>query len=324
MSSSLRLAVSLWASFVLGVVTLVLAIATNVTSSRAMLICTGLSFFFAILCGIVAKIEGRRSGGPLAAWQTVPTGIIVAAFGLLPVFVGAAEAIRWAAVKLNAMNGLVYIGRAFQAYEKEHGRLPPAAVRDAAGRPLLSWRVLLLPYLEAGELYREFHLDEPWDSPHNRPLLDRMPGVYRPTPGNPVPEPFMTYFQVFVGKGSPFGGEELTLEKIKAADGGANTILVVEGGASVAWSKPVDLSYAADQPLPPLGNLYLNECYVSPRGSFLTLFADGSIRCFFHDAPESLLRPLITWNGGEPLDWSALEPWHKGRRREASLGQPWP
>ena len=134
----------------------------------------------------------------------------------------------------------------------------------------------------------------------------------------------MTYFQVFAGKGSPFGGEGLTLEKIEAADGGANTILVVEGGAAVPWSKPEDLSYAADQPLPPLGDLYLNECYVNPRGSFLTLFADGSVRCFFHDTPESLLRPLITWNGSEPVDWSVLEPWCKGIRREASLGQPRP
>lgn len=322
MSSSLRLAVALWASFVLGAVTFGLAIATNITSSRALLICTGISFFVAILCGFIAKIERRRSGGPLAPWGSVPTGVIIAALGLLPVFVGAAESIRWGAVKLNAMNALVYIGNALHAYEKEHGRLPPAAVRDVTGRQLLSWRVLLLPYVESEELYREFHLDEPWDSPHNRPLLDRMPGIYRPTPGNPVPEPFLTYFQVFVGKGSPFGGEELNLEKIQAVGGRANTILVVEGGTPVPWSKPEDLWYAPDQPLPLLGDLYRNECYVNPRGSFLTLFADGSIRCFFHDTPESLLRPLIVWNRSQPVDWSVLEPWQKGRRREASRGQP--
>src|SRR5262245_53734413 len=68
------------------------------------------------------------------------------------------------------------IGLALLNYHQAHrGRLPPAAVRDKDDRPLLSWRVLLLPYLEHDDLYAQFKLDEPWDGPHNKALLEKMP-----------------------------------------------------------------------------------------------------------------------------------------------------
>ncbi|HTU19628.1 MAG TPA: DUF1559 domain-containing protein [Gemmataceae bacterium] len=65
----------------------------------------------------------------------------------------------------------------YQDTVMEHS-LPPAALVDRQGRPLLSWRVLILPFLEQQNLYNEFHLDEPWDSPHNLRQLPRMPKVY--------------------------------------------------------------------------------------------------------------------------------------------------
>jgi hypothetical protein len=82
----------------------------------------------------------------------------------------------------------------------------------------------------------------------------------------------------------------------------------------VPWTKPADLPYAADLPLPPLGDFYKKECYVNPRGRFLALFADGSVRCCFHETPEQLVRPLVTWNGHEDMHWNELEPWCPGVR----------
>src|SRR5262245_49932104 len=64
-------------------------------------------------------------------------------------------------------------------YHDAHGRLPPYASYDADGTPLLSWRVLILPFIEQHQLYSQFHLDEPWDSPHNIELLPLMPISYR-------------------------------------------------------------------------------------------------------------------------------------------------
>jgi len=324
MSSSLRASAQALASLLLGSLAFVLAVCTNITGSRTALVLTGISFLLAIVLGALARIEANRSGGQLAGAGRVPIGIVIAVCAVIPVFVGAAEAVRWATVRMQGINNLKSIGLAMQAYQEEHGRLPPAAVRDKEGRPLLSWRVLLLPYLEDRELYNKFRLDEPWDSRHNRALLDRMPGIYRALPGNPESEPNTTVYQVFVGKGTVFEREGLTAEKINAADGCANTILVVEAGESVPWTKPADLRYAADQPLPPLGDLYRKENYVNPRGRFLALFADGSVRCFFHDTPERLIRPLLTWKGGEEVDWNQLEPWCRGMRGEATLGKPRP
>jgi hypothetical protein len=72
---------------------------------------------------------------------------------------------------IRSASRLRAIGYALRSYHEAHGKLPPAVGRDKAGRPLYSWRVLLLPYLEEPFLYAKFNLDEPWDSPTNKPLL---------------------------------------------------------------------------------------------------------------------------------------------------------
>ena len=75
------------------------------------------------------------------------------------------------------MNNLKQIGLAMHNYHDARGRLPAAYTVDKDGKPLLSWRVLILPYTEEAALYKEFHLDEPWDSEHNKNLIARMPAV---------------------------------------------------------------------------------------------------------------------------------------------------
>ena len=74
------------------------------------------------------------------------------------------------------------IALAMYSYHYAHGHFSPAATYDKDGRPLLGWRVLILPYFgeeQYAQLYKEFKLDEPWDSPHNKALLPRMPSCYR-------------------------------------------------------------------------------------------------------------------------------------------------
>src|SRR5438270_10823114 len=90
-------------------------------------------------------------------------------------------------------------------YHDTHRRFPPAAVCGPDGRPLLSWRVLILPFLEQEALYKQFHLDERWDSPHNILLLPKMPITYGPY-RNTATADGMTYFRVFVGPGAAVEG----------------------------------------------------------------------------------------------------------------------
>jgi hypothetical protein len=186
---------------------------------------------------------------------------------------------------------------AMHRYQEDHGSLPPPAVYDKEGKPLLSWRVLLLPYMGDNDLHKEFRLDEPWDSPHNRRLLPKMPKVYAPFDGCPTPEPFTTFYQVFVGKGTAFEGPKGLHLGEDFPDGTSNTILIVEAGSAVPWTMPEELPYAADRPLPALGGMF--------RDTFRVAFADGSIINIRKTTSEATIRAAITRNGGEELgaDW---------------------
>ncbi len=183
-------------------------------------------------------------------------------------------------------------------YDNEHGRLPPAVVYGEDGKPLYSWRVLLLPYLEEDKLYKEFHLDEPWDSPHNIELVPRMPAVYAPPPGKrwKVP-PGHTVMHVFVGRGAAF--EDHVTVRIQGGfpDGTSNTFLVVEAGEPVPWSAPQELIYDPNGPLPDMPCLFSN--------GFRAGLADGSMRWVSKDASEATLRAAITRNGNDKFgpDW---------------------
>jgi hypothetical protein len=183
-------------------------------------------------------------------------------------------------------------------YQQGHGRLPSAVVYGEDGTSLYSWRVLLLPYIEQDGLYKEFHLDESWDSPHNIQLLPKMPRIYAP-PGRKaktVPA-YHTVCHVFVGKGAAFEGREGLNLAADFPDGTSNTVLVVEAGEPVPWSKPDDLRYDPDGPLPPLRCLF--------RDGFRAGFVDGSRHWLPKTASEATLRALITRNGGDKpgLDW---------------------
>jgi len=198
------------------------------------------------------------------------------------------------AVQMRIANNLKQVGLAMHNYREVHGRFPAAAIQGPDGKPLLSWRVAILPYLVENELYQSFKLDEPWDSPHNKPLLERMPYLYSSAPQRPgQAQGNLTHFRVFVGEGTPFeGGRGPRWEDFP--DGRGQTIMVVEADEAVPWTKPDELSYAPDKPLPALGK--------GPRGNFLVLMADGSVRFIPAKFDDVLLRRAITRNDKQPLD----------------------
>jgi Protein of unknown function (DUF1559) len=165
------------------------------------------------------------------------------------------------------------------------------------GKALLSWRVALLPFLEQDALYREFHLDEPWDSPHNKKLLANMPQVYAP-PGVKTREPYTTFYQVFVGPHAAFE-KHRALKVFEFTDGTSNTLLVAEAGSAVPWTKPEDLHFAPDDPLPELGGLF--------PGVFNAALADGSVKTFSKKADPGLLRAAITRDQGEVVNLDRIK-----------------
>jgi hypothetical protein len=179
---------------------------------------------------------------------------------------------------------LKFIGWAMHGFTaKNGGRLPAPAIRKG-GRPLLSWRVAILPFLEEFSLHERFHLDEPWDSPHNASLLDEMPRAYAPVTGTDA-APYTTYYQGIVGPGSVFDGDEGT-KIADVIDAARPTLMVVEAAQPAPWTKPEDVPYSDAEPLPTLGGQFGDGFYGG--------LAEGSVR-FFSDsiAPETL-RALIT------------------------------
>ncbi len=149
-----------------------------------------------------------------------------------------------------------------------------------------------------GGLYRQFKLDEPWDSPHNKKLLDKMPEVYGlPASRSDEIPPHHTVFQVFVGKGAAFEGSKGLRLPQDFPDGTADTLLVVLAAKPVPWTKCEDLAYDPNGPLPGLRKLF--------RHGSPVLMADTSVRWLKADASEASIRAAITRNGGDKLgpDW---------------------
>jgi hypothetical protein len=187
---------------------------------------------------------------------------------------------------------------AMHNYNDKHGRLPPAVVYGDDGRPLHSWRVLILPFIEENDLYRQFKLDEPWDSPHNLQLLSKMPSAYEASPSKArTMPPFHTICHVFVGRGTAFEGAA-GVRLVDFPDGTSNTILLIEAGKPVPWTKPEELDYDSQGPLPELHGVLGDH--------FRVALADGSVRFIGPQVSERTLRAAITRNGGETLasDWN--------------------
>jgi uncharacterized protein (TIGR03067 family) len=199
--------------------------------------------------------------------------------------------------KARGAISMMQLGLALRNYDNDYVYFPPAAVYSKDGKPLLSWRVALLPYLDQNELFIQFKLDEPWDSRHNIRLLAKMPRIYAPTGTRPN-EPHLTFYQAFVGKGAAFEGER-GIQVRDFVDGISQTILLVEAGEPVPWTKPEDLAYAADQPLPKLGGLYTDGFHI--------LLADGSVRFVKKKFNEKILRLAITRNDGQSINLDELD-----------------
>src|SRR5262249_7810923 len=191
----------------------------------------------------------------------------------------------------GSATNLKKLGLAMHNHHDDKGELPAAAICDGDGKPLLSWRVALLPYLGENDLYNEFKLNEAWDSAHNKKLLAKMPAIY----GDDGDK---TFYQVFTGEGTLFDGNKAA-KLSDVTDGLANTILFVEAGEAVPWTKPADLRYTAGKPLPKLGGLFKDGFHVTT--------GDGAVRFVAGKFKVKVLEALITIAGGETDTLNDLE-----------------
>jgi hypothetical protein len=209
----------------------------------------------------------------------------------------AINAAKGTSFRMQSITNLKQLALAMFSREVQDQHFPAHAIYSKDGKPLLSWRVYLLPQLDQMDLFRQFHLDEPWDSEHNKPLIAKMPAVFK-DPDSKLAGG-QTRYVVPVGKDTIFdGAKEITFAEIR--DGTSNTLLILEVGEdkAVIWTKPDDMDFDPQKPLAGLGT-------IGPDG-FAAALADGSVHTIRKNIDAEMFRWLILRNDGHPIDWSKL------------------
>jgi hypothetical protein len=251
----------------------------------------------AILLGIIALRQINRSGGRLrgegVALAGICSGVIISLL-MRPALIVAIQAAREAALRNTAICNMKQFTLALQNYHDVNKHFPVAPAGNGKNSGL-SWRVYTLPFLDESALYSEFHLDEPWDSDHNRTLIAKMPQVFQ-DPACNSPDGKTSYLAV-IGPGTAFGdaSRESTLQNLK--NGSSHTPLLVEADAdqAVIWTKPDDWRFDPNDPKRGLGGLR--------KDGFILGFADAHTEFVDNSTEPETIRAIMT--GKNPLDQRA-------------------
>lgn len=235
----------------------------------------------------------RREGPPQKSNPMVIVAIVIGViFGgglvvaiLIALLLPAVQRVRDASARMSDSNNLQQISLGVHSHDDANRTLPPADGN-------VSWRVHLLPYIGENDLYRQFDLNQPWDSPSNKRLASQRIRVYT-SAGDPQADG--THFRVFVGPHTLFKPGEKPMALKGIPDGVSNTILVIEASETVPWPAPWELQYDRNAPLPPLG--------IPGRKVFLVAMADGSVHSVTKDISPEVLR-----GGIEPDDGRKFNP----------------
>ncbi|MHC4400048.1 MAG: DUF1559 family PulG-like putative transporter [Planctomycetota bacterium] len=259
----------------------------------------------------------RPGGSSTAELQAVPDVVaLVDARDEVP-GMGRAEA----AHLTRSKNNLKQIGIAIHNFHDTYKQFPPAVVYGPDGKPWHSWRVLLLPYLEQIVLYDRYRFNEPWDSPHNKQLLETVPPVFQDPIYGKAEGPY-THYAAIVGPGTAFPPEGHTVREFPSErawagrsapsggmrfalirDGSSNTVLAgsVSPNRKIPWTKPEDVAFGDSFPgIGREGGFAAPYQTENARGGVF-LFGDGTVKAIRQDVDGQLLRNLITIADGTPI-----------------------
>lgn len=259
--------------------------------------------------GKETSVAARSSGSSkvLRLIATACVALMLVGTGIVLLFQYGTAGI--AQIQSNAQRGACrnnarQIAMAMNAYADDYGTYPTPTVTDAAGKPLYSWRVLLLPYLGHQKLYERFNLNEAWDSQTNSQLMYERPRDYgSPAAGNAWSEP---NYMVVTGPGTLFP-KSGPLRPDQILDRPEQTLLIVEVArpsnaanmGELSWTQPGDLDIG--KMIPAINGKDGIEIGGNHDGGATAATCDGRD----HFLPETLtageVRALITPDGGEPL-----------------------
>jgi len=245
-----------------------------------------------------------REGKDLAFAASMPKELGAAGGGFAAIGLGLAlpaiQKVRAAAARSQSQNNLKQIGLGIHNYLDANNHMP-ADILDKNGKPILSWRVAILPYIEQDNLYRNMKLDEPWDSENNSKFSKMQIKTFLSPNATQTMDKdgySLTNYLAASGKGAAFEpGKKMKIADF--TDGLSNTIFVVDSADAVAWAKPGDLALDFTKALPKFES-------AGKTGIANVLLGDGSVRTIsLKTITEKTLKGAFTRDGGEVLgaDW---------------------
>lgn len=236
---------------------------------------------------------------------------VASVFGILWLLCSGTTTPRWVARRMQCGYNLKEIGLALQCYHDEHKSFPPAYVCDERGKPMHSWRVLILPYLqqdwsgEPAELYKKYDFSEPWDGPNNIKLAPAITALYQ-CPEEVHSGASGVSYVAIVGRKTMWPGRK-GIRRSEVKDGLSNTIMVVETtGSGIQGSEPRDLNYG-QFPLQinsPVGGGIASlhgKSWHSDANCVQVLLGDGSLLQPSNDLNPATLKLLLEINDGQPM-----------------------
>ncbi len=245
--------------------------------------------------------EAKRKPEKPSGFTWTELVVVLAIIGvLIAMLLPAMQSSRGPHHRTRCLNNLRQISLATLNYESVNGHLPPVYLADETGKPIHSWRVLLLPYLEHQELYDQYSFDEPWDGPNNSKLHDVIMAAYQcPSAGSRQPGHCSNYMAI-TGKGTAFDGDHKTTYA-EVADGVSSTLTYIEvPNSNTHWMEPVDLPL--DVALTRLTDPAKSKACCNHPGGINVALMDASTHSIDFPVSAEVLRALVEINDGATVD----------------------
>ena len=246
-----------------------------------------------------AQPQGSRSTLVLIVIACVGGFSLLICCGLVGLMLPAVQSAREAARCMQCSNNCKQIVLALHNYHSAYGSLPPAYTTDEQGRPLHSWRALILPFMEQQALHSQIDFSKPWNDPVNRPIADTVVPAYL-CPSTTIDSTSTSYVAVVHPSGMMSGPDPVSFPEV--TDGISNTVLVVEADSSMAvpWMSPQDIDLNAFQ------RIGSSRDAGGHFGGAHILLGDGSVRFLTDSVSSEHREALITKDGQDDVGVGTL------------------
>lgn len=236
---------------------------------------------------VTVEVKGPEALGPFVGSVVLP----------------AVAKARGAAQRAHSVNNLKQLALAMHVYADVHKAFPPAVLLGPDGKTPHSWRVAILPFIEQEKLYREYNLNEPWDSENNKKVLAKMPALFKhPATHEAGGGSTNSAYYILTNEKGIFSAEAKKQGTgfAEIRDGTSTTLLMVEARRDIPWTKPEDIPIDSPEVAPKLGGF-------SPDG-FNAALADGSVRMMPANFSARQLWEFMTRSGGEAVELPGFGP----------------